>query len=203
MTAPTPATRARAINWRRQQVIKMHPTESLGQMADALGVPRSTIESDCKTLGLKKTTAQRAQAIAKARGPTTFWNSEMIEILLLMYPVMPAADVAVLLGINSDAVSNKAYKLRLKKRRKTPKATQTAPPKPKASAANAAPATTRAAAPPPAYRGPPPMTAAQIAQREKQRITYPPDQLPWKARAMWGPSTGLPDLSHRSQAATH
>ena len=46
--------------------------------------------------------------------------------------------------------------------------------------------------------GAPPMTAAQIALREQQRITYPPDQLPWKARVMWGTTGGLPDLSHRS-----
>lgn len=47
-------------------------------------------------------------------------------------------------------------------------------------------------------RGAPPMTATQIALREQQRITYPPGQLPWKARVMWGTTGGLPDLSHRS-----
>lgn len=47
-------------------------------------------------------------------------------------------------------------------------------------------------------RGAPPMTAAQIALREQQRITYPPGQLPWKASVMWGTTGGLPDLSHRS-----
>lgn len=51
---------------------------------------------------------------------------------------------------------------------------------------------------PTVQRGAPPMTAAQIAQREKLRITYAPDKLPWKARAMWGATGGLPDLSHRS-----
>lgn len=51
---------------------------------------------------------------------------------------------------------------------------------------------------PTVQRGAPPMTAAQIALREQQRITYPPGQLPWKARVMWGTTGGLPDLSHRS-----
>lgn len=51
---------------------------------------------------------------------------------------------------------------------------------------------------PTVQRGAPPMTAAQIAQREKLRITYAPDKLPWRAQMMLRPATGLPDLSHRS-----
>ena len=47
-------------------------------------------------------------------------------------------------------------------------------------------------------RDTPTMTAAQIAQREQQRITYQPGQMPWKARVMRGATGGLPDLSHRS-----
>lgn len=43
------------------------------------------------------------------------------------------------------------------------------------------------------------MTAAQRAAHEKTRITYPPSQLPWKARVMLAPMAGIPDLSYRGQ----
>lgn len=52
-------------------------------------------------------------------------------------------------------------------------------------------------------RGAPPMTAAQIAQHEKLRITYAPDKLPWRAQMMLRPASGLPDLSHRSSPKEH
>ena len=182
MKKPTPEQLAQ----RREQVRRLFPNHSYSEIAATLGVAHSTIVSDCLALNLKKTMAQRSLAIAKGHAKAygkVFWSVEMVEILELMYPVMTAADVADLLGLSEDGVSGKAYKLRLKKRLKAPKAALF---KPKPEPA------------PPAYRGPPPMTAAQIAQREKLRITYAPDKLPWRAQMMFRPATGLPDLSHRS-----
>ena len=180
---------------RREQVRQLFPDHSCSEIAAKLGVGRTAITLDCRALNLRKTTAQRSLAIAKGHEKAygkVFWSAEMVEILRLMYPVMTAADVAELLGVSEDGVSGKVYKLRLKKRGKAPKATKAALPKPKpAPKPKPEPA-------PPAYRGPPPMTAAQLAQREKLRITYAPDKLPWKASVMWGATGGLPDLSHRS-----
>lgn len=196
MKKPTPEE----LTQRREQVRLLFPDHSYSEIAAKLGVGRTTIESDCRALNLQKTTAQRSAAVAKGHAKAcgkVFWSVEMVEILELMYPVMTAADVADLLGLSEDGVSNKACKLKLKKRGKARKATKAALPKPK-------PAPKPKPEPAPlAYRGPPPMTAAQIAQREQQRITYPPGQLPWKARVMWGTTGGLPDLSHRSSPKEH
>ena len=191
MKKPTPKELAQ----RREQVRRLFPNHSYSEIAATLGVTRPTIASDCLALNLKKTTAQRSLAVAKGHAKAcgkVFWSAEMVEILELMYPVMTAADVADLLGLSEDGVSNKAHKLKLKKRLKAPKAAKAALPKPRPAAKpKPEPA-------PPAYRGPPPMTPAQIAQREKLRITYAPDKLPWRAQMMFRPATGLPDLSHRS-----
>lgn len=192
MKKPTPEQLAQ----RREQVQLLFPSHSCLAIAAKLGVGRTTVALDCRALNLKKTTAQRSAAVAKGHAKAcgkVFWTAEMVEILRLMYPVMTAADVAELLGVSEDGVSGKLYKLRLKKRGKAPKATKAALPKPKpAPKPKPEPA-------PPAYRGPPPMTAAQLAQREKLRITYAPDKLPWRAQMMLRPATGLPDLSHRSR----
>ena len=191
MKKPTPEQLAR----RREQVRLLFPDHSYSEMAAKLGVSRTTIMSDCHALNLKKTTAQLSLAIAKGHAKASgkvFWSAEMVEILELMYPVMTAADVAELLGVSEDGVSGKTYKLKLKKRGKARKATKAALPKPTpAPKPKPEPA-------PPAYRGPPPMTAAQLAQREKLRITYAPDKLPWRVQMMLRPASGLPDLSHRS-----
>ena len=192
MKKPTPEELAQ----RREQVRLLFPSHSYLEIAAKLGVSHATIESDCRALNLKKTTAQRATAMLKGRAKASgkvFWSTEMVEILELMYPAMTAADVAELLGVSEDGVSNKAGKLKLKKREKAPKAAKAALPKPKPAPK---PEPERIALT--VQRGAPPMTTAQIAQREQQRITYPPDQLPWKARVMWGTTGGLPDLSHRS-----
>ena len=201
MKKPTPEQLAQ----RREQVRQLFPDHSYSEIAVKLGVGRTTITLDCRALNLKKTTAQRSLAIAKGHEKAygkVFWSAEMVEILELMYPVMTAADVAELLGASEDGVSGKVYKLRLKKREKAPKATKAALPKPTPAPKpkpEPAPAPKPKPEPaPPAYRGPPPMTAAQIAQREKLRITYAPDKLPWRAQMMLRPATGLPDLSHRS-----
>lgn len=192
MKKPTPEELAQ----RREQVRLLFPSHSYLEIAAKLGVSRPTIMSDCRAMELRKTTAQRSAAVAKGHAKAcgkVFWSAEMVEILKLMYPVMTAADVAELLGVSEDGVSGKVYKLRLKKRGKAPKAAKAALPKPKpAPKPKPEPA-------PPAYRGPPPMTAAQLAQREKLRITYAPDKLPWRAQMMLRPATGLPDLSHRSR----
>ena len=201
MKKPTPEQLAR----RREQVRLLFPDHSYSEMAAKLGVSRTTIMSDCHALNLKKTTAQLSLAIAKGHAKASgkvFWSAEMVEILELMYPVMTAADVAELLGVSEDGVSGKTYKLKLKKRGKARKATKAALPKPEpAPKPKPAPAPKPKPKPepaPPAYRGPPPMTAAQLAQREKLRITYAPDKLPWRAQMMLRPASGLPDLSHRS-----
>ena len=192
MKKPTPEQLAQ----RREQVRQLFPNHSYSEIAAKLGVGRTTITLDCRALNLRKTTAQRSLAIAKGHEKAygkVFWSVEMVEILELMYPVMTAADVADLLGVSEDGVSGKVYKLWLKKQGKARKATKAALPKP-------APAPKPKPEPaPPAYRGPPPMTAAQLAQREKLRITYAPDKLPWRAQMMLRPATGLPDLSHRSR----
>lgn len=191
MKKPTPEELAQ----RREQVRLLFPSHSYLEIAAKLGVSHATIESDCRALNLKKTTAQRSAAVAKGHAKAcgkVFWSVEMVEILELMYPVMTAADVAELLGVSEDGVSGKVCKLRLKKRGKARKATKAALPKPTPTPKpKPEPA-------PPAYRGPPPMTAAQLAQREKLRITYAPDKLPWRAQMMLRPASGLPDLSHRS-----
>ena len=199
MKKPTPEELAQ----RREQVRLLFPSHSYLEIAAKLGVSHATIESDCRALNLKKTTAQRSTEMLKCRAMArgkVFWSAEMVEILELMYPAMTAADVAELLGVSEDGVSNKAGKLKLKKRGKARKATKAALPKPKpAPKPKPEPAPKPERIAPTVQRGPPPMTAAQLAQREKLRITYAPDKLPWRAQMMLRPATGLPDLSHHSR----
>ena len=113
----TPATRAR-----RERVAQLYTTTPCSQIAKELGVPRSTVESDCTALGLRKSAVQRAQS---RKGLP--WDGAHIEILTLMRPVMVVRDIADLLGRPDASVEYKADFLGLKKEKpikpaKAPKA---------------------------------------------------------------------------------
>lgn len=124
-----------------------------------------------------------------------------------MRPVMQIRELAALLGLPEDTVWNKLFSLGLRKE-KPVKQTAPKPPKkakaPKASKPPPVRALKESAAKPKLLtqpKGPPPMTAAQREAHEKLRITYAPGAMPWKARVMFAPMAGIPDLSYRGQAA--
>lgn len=180
----TPTIRAR-----RQRVAQLYPTTTYDKIAKELGVPRSTIEGDCRALGLRKSAVQRAQC---RKGLP--WDGAHIEILTLMRPVMTVRDIAELLCRPEKSVEYKADFLGLKKEKPIkPAKAQKAPKAPKPPVAKPLPS--------PSKKGPPPMTAAQRATHEKLRITYALDALPWKANRMFAPMAGIPDLSYRGQVA--
>lgn len=115
------------------------------------------------------------------RGPSV-WTPERIALLRKIYPTTTTDAVARELGVSTKAVNVRASSMGLTKHK--------APP----------PSAARPPSLSPAQRPQHPMTAAERERHARERITYPPDQLPWKARAMFAPSTGLPDLSHRSSS---
>ena len=115
------------------------------------------------------------------RGPSV-WTPERIALLRKIYPTTTTDDAARQLGVSTKAVNVRASSMGLTKHK--------APP----------PSAARPPSLSPAQRPQHPMTDAERARRARERITYQPDQLPWKARAMFAPSTDLPDLSHRSSS---
>ena len=58
---------------RRKKVAKLHPTTPLTEIAELLGVKKSTIHKDCIALGLKKTPEQRSQAAKKSKAKARVW----------------------------------------------------------------------------------------------------------------------------------
>ena len=110
------------------------------------------------------------------RGPSV-WTPERIALLRKIYPTHTTDAVARELGVSTKAVNVRASAMGLTKHKAPPPS---------------------AARPNPRHGHP--MTDAERARHARERITYPPDQLPWKARAMFAPSTDLPDLSHRSSS---
>lgn len=187
---------------RRKKVAKLHPTTPLTEIAELLGVKKSTIHKDCIALGLKKTPEQRSQAMKKSKAKARVWTPELAEVFELMYPGVSNRALAEFFGMSAKAIESYATACMLHKSKRSELPPELTPPKPKrvrVPKPKPKPAPKPKPEPaPPAYRGPPPMTAAQLAQREKLRITYAPDKLPWRAQMMLRPASGLPDLSHRS-----
>lgn len=177
-----------AIRERRQRVMQLYPTMSYSGMAAALGVPRSTIESDCTALSLWSEGGMRQRKAGDMP-----WNDAHTEILTLMRPVMTVIDIAALLGRTEKSVDAKAHALGLKRQKSA------APSKPQKAPKVQPPEMATRLSPAPKYKGPPPMTAAQRAAHEKRRVTYPPGRLPWRAHGMFGPTLGGYDLSYRGQ----
>ncbi len=121
-------------------------------------------------------TAATTARAAKPRGPS-IWTPERIALLRKIYPTTTTDDAARQLGVSTKAVNVRASAMALKKG-----------PLPTPSAARPNP------------RHGHPMTDAERARHARERITYPADRLPWKARALFAPTTDLPDLSHRSSS---
>jgi hypothetical protein len=185
-----------AIRERRQRVMQLYPTLSYSGMASVLGVPRSTIESDCAALFSRGVDGMRW------RNGGLKWDDAHTEILTLMRPVMSLVDIAALLGRTEKSVDAKVSDMGLKRQKPV------SPSKPskaqKAQKAQKAPKeqkpkTAASLSPLPKYKGPPPMTTAQRTAHEKTRITYPHGRLPWRAHGMFGPALVGYDLSYRGQ----
>lgn len=175
-----------AIVQRREQVAALYPTLTLRAIAKQLGATHNTIASDCRALGIHKRWTQRA---AGSLPVAAAWDAAHLEILSLMYHVMQAAALGELLGRTEKAIKNKAYEMRLSKRR--------------ALIVKAKPASTVKAKPmtttPP--RSPARMTPAELAAHEKRRVTYTADNAPWKLRIMNSPPWTPPPLTYRGQVA--
>lgn len=202
----------KAIDARRKLVAKYFPSMSGQDLAKKIGVGITTICNDAKALGLKKSAAYKASVMSSAMlSETTIWHAPLREVAELMYPVMGNVALGDLLGLSQHAIGAYAYKHGLKKDKATRVALQMQANEQRALTALKTAARRRRAAPERRMqgsdserpnvqlKGPPPMSQAQIAQREKERFSYPPDALPWRAQAMQGPAWVPPPLSYRGQ----
>lgn len=175
------ATQAGYVIWTpelEQELLRLYATMSALLVAERMGIRVTTVRSKLSAL----------RSAGAGDGPkgvrrASVWTPAKDALLRERWPT--AADTHALvieLEVLSVAAVYKRVALLGLKKAPAPK-----PPRPEPE--RVAPTVRRDA---------PTMTAAQIAQREQQRITYPPGQMPWKARVMRGATGGLPDLSHRS-----
>ena len=195
---------------RRKKVAKLHPTTPLTEIAELLGVKKSTIHKDCIALGLKKTPEQRSQAVKKSKAKARVWTPELAEVFELMYPGVSNRALAEFFGMSAKAIESYAAACMLHKSKRSelppelmplkPKRVRVPKPKPKP-----APKPVALAAPIVAKPDARLMSATQpekhIAARESTRIRYTPETMPAKALAFFAPMSGIPDLSYRGQVA--
>lgn len=197
-----------AIAARRAYLQKHYATTGNAELATALGVTAHIIKNDANALRLQKTHEHRSKAStqnnAKRKGRQV-WTEAMEQELAALYPCNSSVALALHFGMPARHIAKKAYVLGIKKDKDAmpkpePKPRQTAKPKLKPKpAAKAKPAEQERTH----YqvKGPPPMTAEQRAKKEKERFTYAPGALPWRAAAMLGPAWVPPPLSYRGQTA--
>lgn len=128
------------------------------------------------------------------------WRETLKDFLELMFPVMPTREISELMGLEMETIANAAKTWHLKKERSVILRN-------KAAGANALNQKKREvdqksqsfAIKTSIPKAPPPLTAAQIARREKERFVYPPGQLPWRAERMRGPVYVPAGMSYRGQ----
>lgn len=161
-----------------QELLRLYATMSAPLVAERMGMRVTTVRSKLRALRVAGA-GDQPKGVRRA----SVWTPEKDALLRERWPTATDTPALVLeLEVLSIAAVYKRASLLGLKKAPAPKPLR---PEPERIALTV-------------QRGAPPMTAAQIALREQQRITYPPGQLPWKARVMWGTTGGLPDLSHRS-----
>lgn len=195
---------------RRKKVAKLHPTTPLTEIAELLGVKKSTIHKDCIALGLKKTPEQRSQAAKKSKAKARVWTPELAEVFELMYPGVSNRVLAEFFGMSAKAIESYATACMLHKSKRSELPPELMPPKPprvRVSKPKPKPAPKPVALAAPIVARPDArlMSATQlekhIAARESTRIRYTPETMPAKALAFFAPMSGIPDLSYRGQVA--
>lgn len=193
---------------RRKKVAKLHPTTPLTEIAELLGVKKSTIHKDCIALGLKKTPEQRSQAAKKSKAKARVWTPDLAEVFELMYPGVSNRVLAEFFGMSAKAIESYATACMLHKSKRSELPPELMPPKPKrvrVPKPKPAPKPVALAAPIVAKPDARLMSATQlekhIAARESTRIRYTPETMPAKALAFFAPMSGIPDLSYRGQVA--
>ena len=191
----------------RRELVKRHyPHVSNDALSVWLGVDKKTIHADNRAFGLRKTKELKSIIQSRTQQDTSPWQPPLVEILELMYPVMCAEDLSDLLGLSVNVIRKKAYYHGWKRLQNLDDNRPLCAPRPKAKA-KAAPAKAvkkpiKAAAKKPEVRAanlPSPMSAAQLARREKERFYYPPEALPWRAEKMRGPVYVPESVSYRGQ----
>lgn len=128
------------------------------------------------------------------------WRETLKDFLELMFPVMPTREISELMGLEMETIASAAKTWHLKKERSVILQN-------KAAGANALNQKKREvdqksqsfAIKTSIPKAPPPLTAAQIARREKERFYYPPEALPWRAEKMRGPVYVPESVSYRGQ----
>lgn len=192
------------------------------ELAEKMGCTVKEIIRLNYKLQLRKRPEVRNKLQTQGQRERSIWKGAFLEVFLLMFAVMKDDDLSDLLGVSRYAIIRKARILGLRKA-KLPRPKKARQPRaerpPKAERAPAAPRrmatakperSTKPACPPVARRAntdapkklpagpklPPPMTPAMVERMERERFSYP-DGLPFRARAMWGPSLNASDTAYR------
>lgn len=189
----------------RRELVKRHyPHVSNDALSVWLGVDKKTIHADNRAFGLRKTKELKSIIQSRTQQGTSPWQPPLVEILELMYPVMCAEDLSDLLGLSVNVIRKKACYHGWKRVSNLDDSRPLCRPKPakrpavsKSPAKTAKPAQQKSSAP--TVKLPPPLTAAQLARREKERFYYPPEALPWRAEKMRGPVYVPESVSYRGQ----
>lgn len=149
-----------------------YATMTCSDIAGALGISVSTVHLIAKVHGLRKSPEFVAETHRKIQRSQSVWTEALADLLTLMRPVMTTRQQAELLGMSLDAVRRTAGRLGLDRSPKPVmprKAGATPTPlKPPKAVKSAAHRPGRQEAAPPKL--PPPMTPAQLARRDKERI---------------------------------
>ena len=170
------SNRAQAIAERKAFVLANYKKMTARAIAEKFGVSRSNIDVMCIKLGLKTPVP-----------PATPWTQEHLKKLVLLYPTTGNKVLVALFERSEKSILAKANEFGLRKSDEF-RATRGRKPAPPALPDQKNTAAFSVTGP------------ERVAAAQKLRITYTPETLPYKARAMaqaWTP----PDLTYRGQAS--
>ena len=189
----TPSARKAAFNARRAEIAKHYATMSNADIGKMLGMTAHRVGQEAGRMGIKKPPPVKVVLVRKEKYSP--WNDTNL-LLDALYATTRTSELAELLGMPVAAVYQAANKRGLAKDKElcaqwiseTKRATRLEKQTERPNAEQQF-----------NIKGPPPMNQAQIAQREKERFSYPPDALPWRAQAMQGPAWVPPPMTYRGQ----
>lgn len=171
--------KAQAIAEREAFVRANYQTMTERAMAKHCGVKTSCIESLCNRLGLKKTDKPRPLP----------WTPEQTKKFKRLFASHSNKDLAVMFERTVSAIEYKSSALGLKKSSEYRLVKAPAAAKRSLEAPQRMP-----------IGGLGPMDSPRVHTWQKERITYTPETLPWKARALAQPWTP-PSLAYRGQVS--
>ena len=190
-----------AIKARRAKVAKLYPHMSNADVAKKVGASETTIVSDVKAMGIKKS-PEYLKAINNRISEGRYRWEPLRGIMELVYPVMAADQLSELFGMPPSIIRHQANIWGLKKQkdaraRSMVRNNRARKGLPMDGAQNGPEFSAIGKSGP---KMPPPMTPAMLARMERERFSYPDGALPFRARPMFGPLLTGYDLSYRGQA---